>query len=73
MFKMINSPDDHHTLQHDAYCLTSWSNQWLLRFHPDKWQLMHLGKTVHHAYVYNMNVDNNAHRIGQIEDEKYKD
>ena len=28
VFKTINSPDDHHTLQDDVDCVTSWSNQW---------------------------------------------
>ena len=36
VFKMISSPDVQHTLQDDLDYLTSWSSQWLLRFHPDK-------------------------------------
>ena len=55
VFKMINSPDDQHALQDNLDYLTSWSSQWLLRFHSDKCKLMHLGKTLEQEYAYNLN------------------
>ena len=44
VFKTITSPHDQHTLQNDLDYLTSWSSKWLLRFHPHKHNLMHVGK-----------------------------
>ena len=44
VFKTINYVHDQHTLHNDLDCLTSWSSKWLLRFHPDKCNLMHVGK-----------------------------
>ena len=46
VLKTINSPNDQHILQNDLDYLTSWSNKWLLRFHSDKCNLMHVGKTI---------------------------
>ena len=51
VFKMITSPNDQHTLQNDLDYLTSWSSKWLLRFHPDKCNLMHIGKTIQQEYA----------------------
>ena len=70
VFKTIISPDDQHTLQDDLDYLTYWSSQLLLRFHPDKCKMMHLEKTVEQEYAYNLNVDNIAHELGKIEEEK---
>ena len=70
VFKMITSLNDQHTLQNDLDYLTSWSSKWLLRFHPDKCNLMHVGKTIHQEYAYNLKVDNTAHELGGIEEQK---
>ena len=42
----INSPNlcDGSVLQTDLNALVSWSEKWLLKFHPDKCMHMHLGK-----------------------------
>ena len=68
VFKTINSPNDQHTLQNNY--LTSWSSRWLLRFHPDKCNLMHAGKTIQQEYAYNLKIDNTAHELGGIEEQK---
>ena len=70
VFKPINSPNDQHTLHNDLDYLTSWSNKWLLRFHPDKCNLMHVGKTIQQGYAYNLKIDNTAHKLGEIEQQK---
>ena len=70
VFKMITSPNDQHTLQNDLDYLTSWSSKWLLRFHPDKCNLMHVGKTIQQEYAYNLKIDNTAHELGGIEEQK---
>ena len=61
VFKTMTSPNDQHTLQNDLDCLTSWSSKLLLRFHPDKCNLMHVGKTIQQDYAYNLKIDNTAH------------
>ena len=70
VFKTITSPNDQHTLQNDLDYLTSWSSKWLLRFHPDKCNLMHVGKTIQQEYAYNLKIDNTAHELGGIEEQK---
>ena len=65
--KVINSSDDQHILQDDFDYLTSWCSKWLLIFHPDKCKLM---QNVEQEYAYNLNVDNTAHQLGKIEEEK---
>ena len=70
VFKTMTSPNDQHTLQNDLDCLTSWSSKLLLRFHPDKCNLMHVGKTIQQDYAYNLKIDNTAHELGGIEEQK---
>ena len=70
VFKTITSPHDQHTLQNDLDYLTPWSSKWLLRFHPDKCNLMHVGKTIQQEYAYNLKIDNTAHELGGIEEQK---
>ena len=69
IFKTITSPRDQRILQNDLDYLTSWSSKWLLRFHPDKCNLMHVGKTIQQEYAYNMKIDNIAHELG-VEEQK---
>ena len=68
VFKMITSPNDQHTLQNDLDYLTSSSSKCLLRFHPDKCNLMHIGKTIQQEYAYNLKIDNTAQKenVGSI-------
>ena len=70
VFKTINCPNDQHTLQNDLDYLTPWSSKWLLRFHPDKCNLMHVGKTIEQEYAYNLKIDNTVHKLGEIEEQK---
>ena len=70
VFKNITGPNDQHTLQNDLDYLTSWSSIWLLRFHPDKCNLMHVEKTIQQEYAYNLKIDNNAHELAGIEEQK---
>ena len=61
---------DQHTLQNDLDYLTSWSSKWLLMYHPDKYNLMYVGKTILQEYAYTMKIDNTAHELGGIEEHK---
>ena len=41
----------------------------ILRFHPDKCNLMHAGKTIQQEYAYNLKIDNTAHELGGTEEQ----
>ena len=43
-FIAITSKEDSQTLQSDHNALKKWSDEWLLRFHPDKCHVVTLGK-----------------------------
>ena len=43
-FRQINTPDDCDILQKDIDDMIKWSNTWLLKFHPQKCTMMHMGK-----------------------------
>ena len=32
---------------------------------------MHVGKTIQQEYAYNLKIDNSAHKLGEIEEQKY--
>ena len=70
VFKTITSPNNQHTLENDLDYLTSWSSKWLLRIHPDKCNLMHVGKTIQQECAYNLKIYNTAHELGGIEKQK---
>ena len=63
VFNTITSPHDQHTLQNDLDYLTSWSSKCLLRFHPDKCNVMHVGEKIPQEYAYNLKIDNTAHEL----------
>ena len=44
IFRHIKSIDDVNTLQSDIQSLLEWSDNWLLKFHPDKCIAMNIGK-----------------------------
>ena len=44
IFKIITASEDSKVLQDDLNTLSTWSDNWLLKFHPDKCKVMHIGK-----------------------------
>ncbi|KAK3089125.1 hypothetical protein FSP39_001036 [Pinctada imbricata] len=44
IFNLVQEVEDKNTLQRDLEQLTTWSNTWLLRFHPQKCKHLHIGK-----------------------------
>lgn len=40
LYREIRSAADHTALQEDVYAMESWSDKWLLRFHPSKCKVM---------------------------------
>ena len=43
MYRTIRCPNDQRILQADLDNLSTWSTKWLLKFHPDKCKIMHIG------------------------------
>ena len=51
IFRKIESEYDRQLLQEDIFSMCEWSENWLLKFHPDKCKTMTLGQTdVEHTY-----------------------
>jgi len=44
VFRDIKTPTDNNILQEDMHKLENWSDNWLLRFHPDKCKVLTFGK-----------------------------
>ena len=51
---IIKSPEDQEILQNDLDSLSVWSDKLLLKFHPQKCKVMHLGKTDNTKYFYKL-------------------
>jgi len=47
----ISTREDSFGLQEDLNKLISWSQTWLLRFHPEKCKLMHIGHQINTEYT----------------------
>ena len=45
LFREVNTPEDAELFQADLDQLVQWSEDWLLRFHPDKCKIMKIGST----------------------------
>lgn len=54
IFRCIKEEDDCRKLQQDVLDLYSWSEKWLLRFHPDKCKYMRIGRTSVEDQGYHM-------------------
>ena len=70
VFRTIETPIDQHYLQDDLNQLTQWSRKWLLKFHPDKCKVMHIGKAKTGEYRYTLNVNSVNHELEYITEEK---
>ena len=70
VFKVIKDDNDVQILQADLENLATWSSKWLLRFHPDKCKIMHVGTRAEHDHVYTLNVDNTVHELRYTDEEK---
>ena len=62
-------------LQEDLYKLEEWSNNWLLKFHPQKCSVMKLGRTKTKAdyYMTGINSDKTTYNLKLKENEAEKD
>ena len=66
MYRTIRCPNDQRILQADLDNLSTWSTKWLLKFHPDKCKIMHIGAETDFGGVYTLNVDNTNHELGHV-------
>ena len=53
LMKKVKSRDDALILQNDIDAMSKWSDDWLLRFHPDKCHVLTLGKFNNIKYAHN--------------------
>ena len=70
VFNVIKDENDVQILQADLENLATWSSKWLLRFHPDKCKIMHVGTRAEHNHVYTPNVDNTVRELRYTDEEK---
>ena len=54
IFNIIKSPEDQEVLQNDLASLSVWSDKWLMKCHPEKCKVMHLGKAENTEYFYKL-------------------
>ena len=47
-----------------------WSDKWLLKFHPEKCKVMHLGKADNTKYFYKLKEGGTHHELAYTEEEK---
>ena len=69
IFNIIKSPEDQETLQNDLDTLSMWSDKWLLKFHPEKCKVMHLGKAGDIEYSYKLKEGDTYHELSYTEEE----
>ncbi len=59
IFRRVTSIDDCDELQRDLTKLEDWANLWQMEFHPQKCEVLRIGKN-HPPYQYKMKNDNNT-------------
>ena len=57
-------------MQEDLDKLSIWSDNWLLKFHPDKCKKMTIGKRPLEQEEYHLNTNNREHIIEEVQTEK---
>ena len=77
IFKQINGPDDHSTLQEDINSMLGWANKWQLEFHPDKCVSISINRKMNYNESYKMETTDLRHvrqekDIGVIVDRQLK-
>ena len=67
---IIKSPEVQDIFQNDLDSLSAWSDKWLLKFHPEKCKVMHLGKTENTEFFYKLEEGDKHHELAYTEEEK---
>ena len=70
IFREIRNILDNETLQTDLDSLQTWSDVWLLRFHPKKCKVLTIGKGTGYSYRYHMGSGNTLTYLEHVDNEK---
>jgi len=68
LWSVIGKVEDSSCLQEDLLKLKEWSDKWLLRFHPEKCKVMHIGHN--HSTQYHIEQDNQTYDLDSVDEEK---
>jgi len=68
LWSVIGKVEDSSCLQEDLLKLKEWSDKWLLRFHPEKCKVMHIGHN--HSTKYHIEQDNQTYDLDSVDEEK---
>ena len=73
IYREIQSDDDHEVLQRDLETLKTWSDRWLLKFHPSKCYCINIGKKNDDVitFKYSMTEDGNKFDMTRVNEIKY--
>lgn len=63
IFRKVDSINDSFLIQHDIETLEKWSEDWLLKFHPDKCHVLTIGRfsDIKHAHPYKLHGEELEH------------
>ena len=63
IFRQITNDNDHLIIQEDLNALTEWSNEWQLKFHPDKCKQLTIGGKKNDLQTYYMQLEGVLHNL----------
>ena len=63
IFNIIKSPEDQDIIQNDLDIRSVGSDKWLLKFHPEKCKVTHLGKAGDTEYSYKLKEEEEEEEI----------
>ncbi len=69
IFRKVDSVTDCRALQHDINKLEQWASTWKMQFHPDKCEVLRVGKS-HPPFHYQMGTANNTCILQQVDSVK---
>ena len=67
VYKNVACDEDNQALQCDLSALQEWSDTWLLKFHPDKCEVLSIGKDKRPAYPCHLETDGKHHPLKHVE------
>ena len=70
LYRVIKTPEDRTLLQEDLLQLQSWSDKWLLKFHPDKCKVLAINKNNDYLLDYYLLPNNEKHTLSRTVNEK---
>ena len=70
LYRQIRNDSDHKIFQDDISKLQSWTDDWLLKFHPDKCKILGVGKKELTHQYYMTKDDHSRVALSRVQDEK---